>query len=66
MNFGGIPLFYKFWDEFKYSELNENMRQRLDPVFIYLLCRIRLNIPNQQDLNQLELRLINKVINNFN
>ena len=38
------------------------MRQRLDPIFFDLLCRIRLGIPNQEDINQLELRLINKVI----
>jgi hypothetical protein len=38
------------------------MRQRLDPTFFYLLCRIRLGIPNQEDINQLELRLINKAI----
>ena len=55
-------MFYSFWDEFKYLELNENMRQRLDPIFFDLLCRIRLGIPNQEDINQLELRLINKVI----
>lgn len=56
--FGGIPLFYNFWDEFKYLELNENMRQKLDPIFFDLLCRIRLGIPTQADINELELRLI--------
>jgi hypothetical protein len=60
--FGGIRLFYNFWDEFKYLELNENMRQRLEPIFFYLLCPIHLGIPNQEDIIQLELRLINKVI----
>jgi len=42
------------------------MRQRLDPIFFYLLCRIRLGKPNQQDINQLEFRLINKVIKEIN
>jgi hypothetical protein len=38
------------------------MRQRLEPIFFYLLCPIHLGIPNQEDIIQLELRLINKVI----
>ena len=62
--FGGVPLFYNFWDEFKYLELVENMRQKLDPIFFDLLCRIRLGIPTEKDICILEMRKIS--ISNLN
>ena len=49
--FGGVPLFYNFWDEFKYFELIESMRQKTDPKFFDLLCRVRLGIPTEDDID---------------
>ena len=51
--FGGVPLFYNFWDEFKYFELIESMSQKTDPKFFDLLCRVRLGIPTEDDIDTL-------------
>ncbi len=52
--FGGVPLFYNFWDDFKYIELVESKRQKSDPIFFYLLRRVRLVIPTEEDIVLLE------------
>jgi hypothetical protein len=56
--FGGFPLDYSFWNEFKYHELTENVRQKDNLKFSSMLNRIRIGIPNIGDINSLESRKI--------
>jgi hypothetical protein len=56
--FGGFPLDYSFWNEFKYHELTENVRQKGDLKFSSMLNRIRIGIPNIDDIKSLESRKI--------
>ena len=56
---GGINLGYKLWDEFKYDELTENMRQKDDTCgFIDMLLRLRVGSPTDDDIKKLQDRLI--------
>ena len=42
--FGTINLQYNLWNEFEYYELNENMRQKNDPIYADILTRVRIGI----------------------
>ncbi len=58
--FGSIPLFYNFWEEFEFHELNINMRQKDDLEYVDILNRIRFGVPNEQDIQKLNQRIIPK------
>ena len=52
----GIHLTYDFWKEFKYFELTESVRQKSDTQFSELLNRVRIGIPNKNDIELIEKR----------
>ena len=51
--FGSINLDYSFWEEFEYMELTINMRQKIDAEYASMLDRIRLGVPNHDDIEKL-------------
>ena len=55
-----IPISFNFWEEFQFEELTENMRQKEDPAFAELLNRLRFGNSNNDDLNLLKQRLLNR------
>lgn len=58
--FGGIPLNYNFWDEFQFKELTINQRQKEDKVYAEILNRIRIGLPDIEDIKKLSERVIKK------
>ena len=54
-----LPLDCNLWEEFEFHELAENMRQKEDEPFFNLLNRVRLGNPSNNDLNELNSRLLN-------
>jgi PIF1-like helicase/Helicase len=51
---------YSLWNEFVYKELEINMRQRDDSVWSEMLNRIRLGIPTEKDVTDLQTCFISK------
>ncbi len=55
---GGIPLAYNLMDEFAYSELENNMRQKDDAIFQQVSGNVRVGNLTEEDVTLLESRRI--------
>jgi len=56
--FGAVNISHNLWHDFEYYELTINQRQIDDPKFGQMLERIRIGNPNENDISELEKRVI--------